>query len=329
MPLRHMLTMLILLAALPLPGCDRADDAAMDADDTFRVYVVNHPLQYMAERIAGDAAEVHLPLPAGAHPRYWQPEPATIQRYQQADLVLLNGARYARWVGRASLPGGVVVDTAAGFRDRLLEVPDAVVHSHGDGPAHAHAGVAAYTWLDPSLAIEHGRAIRDALAQRLPEHADAFGERFDALAAELAELDDQLAELSARHGDVPLLAARPVYHYLARAHGLDITHLQWQRGRTPTDREWDALDEMLEARAYGVMLWPEALPAEVAQRLERRGLRVVVFETADAPANDADLLQRLRANLDALGAALDAAGETDAGVTSPGQGRVGSAYRGL
>ena len=305
MPLSHTLTMLMLLTALALPGCDRADDAAGDRGDAFTVYVVNYPLQYMAGRIAGEAAQVHLPLPAGEHPRYWQPDPATIHRYQQADLILLNGANYARWIGRASLPSRAIVDTSAGFADRLLRVPDAMVHSHGDGPPHAHAGLAAHTWLDPALAIEHARAVRDALAERLPGHAQAFQQRYDQLAAEFADLDEQLAELSRRHADAPLLATRPVYHHLARAHGLDITHLQWERGRTPTEGQWDALDDMLQERAYHAILCPEPPPAELAQRLERRGLGIVVFDTCDAPADNADLLQRLRANLDALRAALD------------------------
>ena len=68
------------------------------------VYVVNYPLQYFAQRIAGEHAEVVLPVPPDVDPAFWMPDVATIAAYQRADLILLNGAQYAQWLTKVSLP---------------------------------------------------------------------------------------------------------------------------------------------------------------------------------------------------------------------------------
>ena len=95
------------------------------------VYTVNYPLQYFAQRIAGDHAEVIFPAPGDVDPAFWQPDAATIGAYQRADLILLNGAGYAKWIKRVSLPRSKLVDTSAGFRSDLIETAGALTHSHG------------------------------------------------------------------------------------------------------------------------------------------------------------------------------------------------------
>ena len=59
------------------------------------VYTVNYPLQYCAQRIAGDTLTVVFPMTVDEDPAYWKPAPQIIQAYQNADLILLNGADYA------------------------------------------------------------------------------------------------------------------------------------------------------------------------------------------------------------------------------------------
>ena len=70
--------------------------SAVAADGPLNVYVVNYPLKYFAERIGGPHVRVTLPVPAGEDPVYWTPTIAEITAYQQADLILLNGAGYAK-----------------------------------------------------------------------------------------------------------------------------------------------------------------------------------------------------------------------------------------
>ena len=96
----------------------------------------------------------------------WSPGPEVVTAYQAADLILLNGAGYAGWVSRVSLPEGKLIDTSASFADRYLTVAEAVTHSHGPEGEHAHEATAFTTWLDPTLALEQAGAIHAALATR-------------------------------------------------------------------------------------------------------------------------------------------------------------------
>ena len=46
-------------------------NVSVPAEDKPVVYTVNYPLQYFAERIAGDLVEVVLPVPADIDPAFW------------------------------------------------------------------------------------------------------------------------------------------------------------------------------------------------------------------------------------------------------------------
>ena len=122
------------------------------AAEPLNVYVVNYPLQYFAERIGGPHVKVTLPVPADADPAYWVPSIADIGAYQQADIILLNGAGYAKWISKVSLSRAKTIDTSKGFKDRFITVKEIVTHSHGPGGEHAHEALAFTTWLDPMLA---------------------------------------------------------------------------------------------------------------------------------------------------------------------------------
>lgn len=310
-----------LLAALALGmmGCGEADlpgngaDAAQAEDtDRLTVYVVNYPLQYFAERVGGERVEVTFPAPAEVDPAEWMPDSQTVRAYQGANVILLHGADYADWPDRVSLPTEATVNTAAAFGDRLLEVEDAYVHAHGpDGARHAHAGIASMTWLDPTLAIEHARAVKRALAERRPSHADAFAQRFDALAKELRELDTQLEQIVGAQGDRPLLASEPAYHYLEARYSLDLESLHWGPGAMPDEAQWAALDEKLEHHPASAMLWPRAPMPEVASRLAEHGIDVIVYAPSDQPPDSGDLLSVMRANVANLRAALDSGDSGD------------------
>ncbi len=141
-----------------------AEEAGVAAGEgaTPLVYTVNYPLAYMAERIGGDLVRVQFPAPRDVDPAFWSPGPETVTAYQTADLILLNGAGYASWTDRVSLPGSRLVATSASVADRYVVEEDAVTHSHGPAGEHAHGAIAFTTWLDPTIAVEQARAVRDA-----------------------------------------------------------------------------------------------------------------------------------------------------------------------
>lgn len=287
------LAMLGALAVLPVQA----------AADRLSVYTVNYPLAYFAERIAGDAAEVIFPVPPELDPAFWRPSIALIGEFQAADLILLNGAGFAEWTTRTSLPPGRTVDTSRGFAGRYIET-ETVTHSHGPEGEHSHTGIASFTWLDFGQAAEQARAIADALLRRAPDEAARFAEGLDALTADLEALDAAAAALPSPAPGTRLVASHPRYQYFARAYGLELASVDWDPRDAPPAAAWAELDALTDGAARVVMIWEADPLPETRDQLEARDVAVVVLPTlANRPPNG-DFLSALATGIGHLRDAL-------------------------
>jgi zinc transport system substrate-binding protein len=264
------------------------------------VYTVNYPLAYFAQRIGGDLAEVVFPAPADGDPALWVPDAETIAAYQRADLILLNGADYAKWVQRASLPGSRVVDTGAAIADRLIELGGVTTHSHGPEGEHEHGGWAFTTWLDPDLAAHQAQAVVDSFIAARPASAADFNQRFEALSQELNQLDQRLAAAAEAISGEPLLFSHPVYQYLIRRYELNAREVHWEPDELPDGHAWDHLQETLQSHPARWMLWEGEPLASTVSRLEELGVTSLVFDPCSLPPEQGDYMTVMMANAGAL-----------------------------
>lgn len=284
---------------------DHSDPASKDAvaresDGPLSVYVVNYPLKYIAERIGGEQVLVTLPAPADVDPAFWMPAAQQIAAYQRAHLILLNGASYARWVQRVSLPASRMVDTSAAFSGRLIPMAGQSTHSHGTTGEHRHGDVAFTTWLDPLQAIEQAASVRDALIRLRPDAATDFRHGFVALEKDLRELDERLAAAFAARSGQPLLFSHPVYQYLIRRYGIDGHAVHWEPDTAPDPDQWQALDRLLAEHPARSMLWEGAPDPAIVAELKRRGVETIVFEPGANQPSEGDYLGVMRNNLRGL-----------------------------
>jgi zinc transport system substrate-binding protein len=268
------------------------------------VYVVNYPLEYFATRIGGQHVEVRFPAPSDVDPAYWSPPVETIVEYQNADLILLNGAGYARWVSHATLAARKLVDTSASFRDRYIDLSNAPTHAHGPEGEHAHTGYAFTTWLDPLLAIEQASAIADALSVAAPMREAAFRAAFDRLKADIEELDARLVELLAGDRREHFLFSHPVYQYLQRRYDVSGRSFHWEPDGEPTQADWQELKTEAGRLADPIMLWEAQPLASTQARLAEHGVRSVVYAPGGNRPTDGDWLAAMHANAERLETAL-------------------------
>jgi zinc transport system substrate-binding protein len=295
------LFLLIAVLALAL-GCSEKERGTQSATGTSRprVYVVNYPLQYFAQRIGEDAVDVEFPAARGVDPAFWMPAADVVARFQSADIILLNGATYARWVPRVSLPPSKLVDTSAGFRDQYLSTESAVTHAHGPSGEHAHSGTAFTTWVDFSQAALQAQAVHDALLAAGVGPGDALGARNEALRDELLALDAELSRLAQGQAALPLLASHPVYGYLARRYGLNIRSVVWEPDTFPEERKWAELDHLRREHPAQWMIWESQPLPESVQRLEGMGIRSVVFDPCGNRPERGDFMDIMRTNVESL-----------------------------
>jgi zinc transport system substrate-binding protein len=306
-PRRSTLALLLsaCLLVLALAGCrPRVDQAAASASRRPRVCATSYPLFYFAQRLAGDRAEVVFPAPPNEDPVFWRPSREVIRQYQQADLVLLNGADFEKWVNTTSLPLAPQVDTSAGFKSEWLMFPEVITHSHGPQGMHSHGNVDYNTWLDPLLALRQAETAASALGRLFPEREAAIRQRSQELRRDLLGLDQQLRDLSLRLAGQPLLASHPVYAYLARRYHWALLSVHWEPDEPVPEAQWAAFDALRARHPGTLMLWEEEPLPAVRAELQKRGVRPVVFETCGNRPPAGDYLQAMRRNIDELRTAL-------------------------
>ena len=295
--------MVTALVAIAL-GCSKeaAPDRGVDPKraDSPTIYTVNYPLSYFAERMAPASAQVVFPVPRGIDPAFWKPSADAVREYQEATLILLNGAGYARWARYATLPRTRIVVTADGCRDGYLRTEQNVQHRHGPEGAHAHTEIAFTTWLDLRLAACQSSHVRDALIERMPDAKDSISAKFEALERDLFDLDARLQKVGRALGNQPILASHPVYPYLANAYGLSIKSLHLEPDQALSDDDWNEIEAMLKQVRAKWMLW-EAPPLEATGAgLLRRGVTPIVFDPAGQTPSNGDFLSVMKANVDRL-----------------------------
>jgi zinc transport system substrate-binding protein len=301
--MRHAIILTLPAFVLACGGGDAQPGTGESETGDPAVYTVNYPLRYFAERIGGDHVRVELPAPPEEDPAFWTPDAEAIAGYQSADLILLSGATYAKWLAVVSLPESRLVNTSQGFEDRYVHEETAVTHSHGPGGEHSHEGTAFTTWLDPTLAVEHARAIRDAFAERWPEHAAEFAAGFASLEGDLLELDRELAEIVTADPDRAFLASHPVYQYMARRYDLHLHPVQWEPGEAPTPAMWEDLRVLLRDHPASWMLWEGEPLAETGTRLRALGVEPIVFDPCGNAPSVGDYLRVMAENVERLRAA--------------------------
>ena len=273
---------------------------ATESVDRLVIYTVNYPLAYFAERIGNDLVVVHFPAPADEDPAFWSPDAETIAAYQAADLILLNGAGYAKWVDRAALPSSRVVDTSEGIGDRLLPLEGTVTHSHGPEGDHEHGGYAFTTWLDPELATQQAQTIAAAIALERPEHEPEIQRRMESIKGDLVDLDSHLEIAAEILGGEPLLFSHPVYQYLINRYGLNATEVHWEPDKAPDGNAWGYLGELLESHQAKWMLWEGEPLEETVAGLAEIGVGSVVFDPCGNRPEQGDYLSVMAANAAAL-----------------------------
>lgn len=272
--------------------------SAASAQDRPRVVAVTYPLQFFAERLLGDAAEVVFPVPPETDPSFWRPSISDISSIQSADLIMLNGAGFATWIDRVSLPRSRVVNTSSAFSDQYI-VTETITHSHGDGGEHSHEGLANYIWLDPALAGQQAGAIAAAAVRRGLVPQDAADARLAALQADLSAL----AEAAVPATEAVFIATHPRYQYLARAFGLRIEALEWEAGAAPDAAQLADLQAKMDGSGATVLIWEAEPPAASREAVQAMGLTSVIFPPlAHAPARG-DYLSAMQKALSDLASA--------------------------
>ena len=276
----------------------------VNANDRLTIYTVNYPLQYFAQRITGEKAQVIFPAPKDVDPAFWVPDSKTINAFQTADMILLNGANYAKWVNKASLPRLRIVNTSKAFKQHWIQTTTGVAHSHGTGADHSHTGIAFTTWLDMQQSVLQAEAIKNALIKKQPQFKAEFTENYTSLKNDLLTLDLELKKMSTKINNQRLIVSHPIYQYLARRYELNIRSVLWEPDEFPDEDKWLELSKLLKTHPSKWMIWEGTPKTESVSRLNKLGIQSLVFKPCFNVPAQGDFLTVMYNNINNLNGAF-------------------------
>jgi len=283
---------------------EKKEQVKPESKEKLKVISVNYPLHYFAERIGGELIDARYPVPQDVDPAYWEPKADDITIYQDADLILLNGAGYAKWVEKVSLPPSKMINTSLPFKESYIELAGGQTHSHGPEGEHEHKGFAFTTWLNFNYAIVHAEEVYKSLTNLLPESEEKLNSNFQELKTELELINQQLVEVSQKFAGKTLFVSHPVYQYLSDGYGLNIKSFHWEPDQMPDELMWEELERELTSSKADIMLWEDKPLQKVNERLNTLGIKPVVFNPCGNKPGDGDFIIVMKANIQALNSAL-------------------------
>ncbi|MEU7775789.1 metal ABC transporter substrate-binding protein [Micromonospora taraxaci] len=307
-PYRVLAAATALLALGAGAGCSTGDSAGADPKKV-DVVAAFYPLQFLSERIGGDAVRVTNLAKPGAEPHDLELNPSQVGQVSDAELIVyLKGFQPAVDDAVAQNGGDRAFDVTS--VQPLLDA-SAGGHNHeGEEEGHAEEGGGKdpHVWLDPTRLA----GIGDQLAQRLgkadPDHAADYTTRAAALRADLTALDGEFKTGLATCQRREIVTSHAAFGYLADRYQLDqvgITGLSPDVEPSP-QRLAHVIEEAKEHQATTIFFETLVSPKVAETIAGQVGAKTAVLDPLEglAAGSDGDYLSVMRTNLQTLKTAL-------------------------
>lgn len=264
-----------------------------------------YPLAYVAERVAGEHAQVSNLTSPGAEPHDLELSVMQTAEVSEADLVIYEkGLQPAVDEAVAQNDPAHVVEAT---EDVPLDEPDPDVHRDESAEEHAAHGEAdpnLHFWLDPNLMVQLAWEVKSQMSEVDPEHDADYEASFHALRADLKELERAYAQGLSRCRIDTVVVSHDAFTYLEK-YGL---HFEAIAGLTPDAEPSPAhvaeLEDLIRSEGVTTVFSETLASPEMAETLaDDLGLRTDVLDPVEGLTDSTtgeDYLSLMRSNLDAL-----------------------------
>ena len=267
---------LLLLAVACGSGSQQAADRSDQGDGqqprtTLQVVTTVLPVNLFTQAVAGDCATVIPLLPAGADTHAFQARPQDVATLGKAQVLVINGLGLEAFIEpllkSADNRDLITIDSSQGITPLKLEDHPSADHGHDHGHSHSHShshghseaegAVDPHIWLDPQLAAQQVKTIRDGLIQADPGCADGYRERAQSYLSQLKQLDDDLANQLAPFRGRTVVSYHEALGYFVRRYDLKAEALVTLPSDQPTPADVQRVSAALkQANVNGVLTEP-------------------------------------------------------------------------
>ncbi|MCA1038698.1 zinc ABC transporter substrate-binding protein [Bacillus infantis] len=322
-----MLLTLLMPVSLFLAGCGDgdADQAEEKTKDQLNVYTTVYPLQYFAERIGGSYVDAHTIYPPGADEHTFEPSQKDMMTLADSDLFIYIGLGLEGFVSKAegTLENENVTLLAAGENIDMTGTENGHTHEEGheedghsheedghsheeDGHSHEedghnHGDVDPHVWLDPLYAADLAEAVKDALAEKMPQHQKEFEENYQNLAAELDSLHHEFEETIASGKHKEIIVSHAAYGYWEKRYGLEqISVSGLSTSNEPTQKELENIIKTAKDHGLNYIFFEQNVSSKLteivqdevgAKPLQLHNLSVLTDENIDKEENYFTLME--------------------------------------
>lgn len=270
-----------------------------------------YPLQYVAQRVAGDHAEVEPLTTPGQEPHDLELSFRKTVEVSEADVVVyLDGFQPAVDDAVAQGSSEHVVDAADVADLHPAEETEEEHADHADEEEHAHGDLDPHFWLEPTRLAAVAGAVEKQLAEADPEHADDYAANLASLRDDLTSLDDDLRSGLASCRVDTLVVSHNAFSYFAERYGLRVESIN---GMTPDAEPSPAhlaqLSHLIETEHVTTVFSETLATRELADTLAGDlGLETAVLDPIEGLADSTsgeDYLSLMRGNLATIREAND------------------------
>ena len=207
----------LLFAGCQIPagaGGKNGDPLPESGGETINVVATNALLADLVGQVGGSRVEVTPLVPAGVDVHAFQLKPSNNLAVRQADLILSNGGQLDDFLNPA-------------LRNSARPEAKWIVASDGLEPSARLSSGDPHFWLDPYLAVEYVKQIRDGLVAVDPEHRSDYLANAEAYMGQLSALDREIEESLAQVAPEyqHLVTYHDAFGHLARRYGWKTTGL--------------------------------------------------------------------------------------------------------
>ncbi len=248
------------------------------------LYVVTTvaPLTNLMFNIGGNRVKIHGLIPEGADSHTYEPKLSDAEFIAKADLIFLNGLHLeepTRKLAAANMKSTTkLIELGALTLDEKDWAFDfSFPKEKGDPNPHL--------WMNPLLALNYAKIMRDALAERDPAGAAYYKANYVALEARIQILDQAICDAVNTIPDKQrkLLTYHDSFAYFAPRYGMSVIGaIQPSDFTEPSMRDVAALIEQLKKEGVPAIFGSEVFPTRVLDQIAKEaGVRFVATLSDD------------------------------------------------
>lgn len=298
------------LAACTAPTTEEPGTPA--AEDKLQVVTTFYPMYDFTKQVAQDSADVSILVPSGTDTHGFEPSAKDVAQIQEADVFVYNSEEMETWVPSIlesiDTTDVVIVNASEGIE--LLEGSHAEEeehdHDHEAEEGHSHE-VDPHIWLDPVLAQEEVRNIKEGLIEADSENEVTYEENATAFQTELQQLDEEYAAAFETAENRTFVTQHAAFAYLADRYDLHQVAISGlSTDAEPSPSELTEMSNFITAQNVEYIYFGKTTSSAISETLANEtNTQLAVLDPiegiteADQEAG-VDYLQAMRNNLEAL-----------------------------